>query len=200
MKDEFERDVRSALILGAYTRYWGIPDERVTSRRGSAVVHVYSFPPQKETPLHRFATVGVSALERDGGGAAGWEFVMILPASLAGASRSEVTSFILDVTAYSLRSDVRIARGNTIPETGPMPRSWQPRAVLMDEPTGEPEELSTFHVGIQHVNLLWLVPIYQDELKLIAEKGLSAFDGFCERAKWSLADPARPSVLSSNSA
>jgi len=195
---ELERDVRSAIILGAYIRDWGLPDERVTSRRGSESVDVYSFPPQKGGLLHRFATVGVSGLERDDGVTAAWEFVVILPAALAGASRNDVTSFILDVMAYSLRSDVRIARGKTVPATPQMPHAWSPKALLMDEPRGEPEALDTFHVGIQHVELLWLVPIYEEEERLIGEKGLAAFDELDDRSEWSLADPARPSVLSSD--
>jgi hypothetical protein len=120
---------------------------------------------------------------------------MCLPKDLAGASIDEVISFILDVAVHSLRRDVNFEIGATISETSLMPQSWAPRALILDEPRGEPEELEYFHIGHQHVNLIWLVPIYKAEYELIAREGVDAFYRLEEQSDWSLADPNRPSVI-----
>ena len=195
-EDLLAADIRRAIILGVYIRRWGLPEERIVSRRGPDAVEVYSFPPGGQK-VHRFATVGVSGVSCDDGRPASWELYMVVPAGLAGTSVQEVASFMLDVMAYSLRRDVAFRVGQTIPETPLMPRAWKPRALLLDELRGEPEDMSSFHVGIQHVKLVWLVPIHEDERRLIGERGLEEFDRLDQDSDWSLADPSRPSVLAS---
>lgn len=189
------RDVRDAILLGAYIRAWGPPRVRVKSVREDDDVAVYVFGGKSD--FQRFATVGVSALRRDDGSSADWELLAVLPSSLAGASVEEVTNFILDLMAYSLRADVRIAPGETIPPSPLMPVSWVPRAILLDEPRGEAEELVHFQIGSQLVHLIWAIPIYKQELELIVQSGLEAFDQLQRLAEWSLVDPDRPALGSS---
>jgi hypothetical protein len=195
----FDLDVRRSIILGAYIHRWGIPDFRVKTQRQDHIAEVYSFPPRRGGPVHRFATVGVSAATRADGKRADWELLMVLPGSLAGASTNEVASFIFDVMAYSYRADVNFSPGQTIPETPLAPKAWEPRALLLDEPRGETEGLSSTHVGHQHVKLIWLVPIYGDELALIEEQGLREFYRRERDSEWSLADPDRPSIAAPSS-
>jgi hypothetical protein len=192
---ELERDVRRAVILGAYEREWGIPSQRVISHRGSDVVEIYTFPGSSGQHVNRFATVGVSSIRRESGTLAAWELYIVVPKDNGGASVEEVTNLLLDVMAYSLRQDVRFAAGETIPESPLLPRSWKPRALLLDEPRGESETLANFHVGLQHVKLVWLVPIYSEERALIGQRGIAAFDDADQHSEWSLADPARPSLV-----
>jgi hypothetical protein len=193
--NDLERDIRRSVILSAYMRAWGLPSERVVSRRGPDQVEVYLFPERSDPLLSRFASVGVSGLEREDGTRASWELMMVLPLGLVGASAKEVSDFLLDVMAYSLRRDVVFEIGLTIPETPLMPKNWKPRALLLDEPRGEPVELDHFHVGPQRVGLVWLVPIYQDERELVLNQGLDAFDEVEQRSEWSPADPGRPSFV-----
>lgn len=196
MSNDIEEDARRAVLLGGYIRAWGTPSQRVSARRRNDVVEVYSFPAPSEGKLNRYATVGVSSLRRDSGSLATWELYFVVPSDNAGASEARVTSFILDVMAYSLRSDVQFTIGKTIPSSAILPVEWNARAVLLDEPRGEPEYLADVHVGIQHVKLLWLVPIYADERDLILREGVEAFDRAESASDWSLADPRRPSFCS----
>jgi hypothetical protein len=146
-------DVRRTLILGAYMRHWGMPEYRWISRRENHAIEVYSFPPGKDEAVHRFATVGVSAVNREDEKPANYELCMILPHELGGASADEVVSFMLDVAVYSYRKDVRCSVGETIPETPLMPEQWRPKALLFDELRGEPDELS--HRGLRHL-ISWI--------------------------------------------
>jgi hypothetical protein len=191
---EFLLDIRRTIILGAYIYHWRLPDQRTISRRGGEVIEVYSFAPQADEKVHRFATVGISGIARQDKTPILHELFMCLPKGLAGASIDEVISFILDVAVYSLGRDTNFEIGATIPETPLMPQSWAPRAIILDEPRGESEELEYFHVGSQHINLIWLVPIYKAEYELIAREGLDAFYHLEEQSDWSLADPDRPSL------
>ncbi len=81
-----------------------------------------------------------------------------------------------------------------MPETTLAPDGW-PKALLFDQPCGEPEELSCFHVGAQHVNLLWVVPIYGNEYDLIKEKGIECFDEAIQEIDLSVVDVRRKSCV-----
>ena len=147
-------DIRRTLILGAYMSHWGMPEYRWNSRREDHAIEVYSFPPRTDEVVHRFATVGVSAVNREDETPANYELCMILPHELGGASADEVVSFMLDVAVYSYRKDVQCSAGATIPETPLMPAQWRPKALLFDELRGEPEDLSHISVGAQCIEVL----------------------------------------------
>ena len=189
-------DIRRTFILGSYIRHWGMPAHRWISRHEDHAIEVYSFPPRADEVVHRFATIGVSGVSREDGNPATDEFCMILPPDLRGASDQEVVSFMLDIAIHCYRKDVRCDVGSTIPETPLMPANWKPKALLLDEPRGEPEELAQIPIGDQRVELLWLVPIYADEYELIKTKGIDAFDLLDAQSEWSVADPGRPSFVS----
>lgn len=192
------RDIRRSLILGAYMRYWRMPEYRWISRREDHVIEVYSFPSRKDEVVHRFATVGVSSVNREDEQAANYELCMILPNGLGGASDDQVVSLMLDVAVHSYRKDVRSRVGATVPETPLMPASWPPKALLFYELGSEPEELSHISVGEQSIELLWLVPIYGNEYELIHREGIEAFDLLDTQSVWSVADPRRPSFVSTS--
>jgi hypothetical protein len=191
-------DIRRTIILGAYIRQWGMPEYRWITHSENHTIEVYSFFPRGDEVVHRFATVGVSEINGEDGKPADYEFCMILPDELGGVSADEVVSFILDVAVYTYRKDVRCRVGATIPETELIPAKWGPKALLIDELRGEPEELSELSVGDQRVQLLWLVPIYGDEYRLIKSKGIEAFDQLDAQSEWSVADPRRPSFTTSD--
>jgi hypothetical protein len=188
-------DIRRTIILGAYISHWGFPDQRTISRRGDDVIEVYSFAPQANEKLHRFAMIGISGISQQEETPILHELFMCLPKDLAGASLDEVVSFILDVAVYSLKSETNFKIGATISETSLMPQNWAARALILDEPRGESQELEYFHVGSQHINLIWLVPIYKGEYDLIAREGVEAFYRLEEQSDWSLVDPNRPSII-----
>jgi hypothetical protein len=198
MKNQEEKklafDIKRSIMLCAYMDCWQMPDERVISRRGEDRIEIYSFRPHSEITIHRFATIGLSSICREDGAQANYELFMALPGDLRGATPQQVESFMMDVAAYSLRSNVKFCVSETIPETPLMPPSWAPRAILLEEPRGEPEELESFSVGSQQINLIWLVPIYKEELDFIREHGIEQFDELESKSEWSLVDPTRPSV------
>ena len=104
----------------------------------------------------------------------------------------QINNYLFDVASYLLNTlGKQLTVGTTIPESPLAPNGW-PKALLFDEPRGEPEELSCFHIGSQHVDLFWLIPIYGSEHELIKEKGLDAFDKLDETEDISLVDINRP--------
>ncbi|MDB5386011.1 MAG: hypothetical protein JWM11_1657, partial [Planctomycetaceae bacterium] len=48
---QFTFDIRRTLILGLYMQHWGMPEERVVSRKEETRIEVYSFPPNEECPV-----------------------------------------------------------------------------------------------------------------------------------------------------
>lgn len=53
------------------------------------------------------------------------------------------------------------------------------------------DRLRCFQVGRQHINLLWLIPIYGSEYKIIRERGLDEFDKIEQQRDVSLVDIRR---------
>lgn len=186
------RDATRSAILRRFIAEWGQPELKRTTSRNDEEVDVYSFPARGERGVARVATVGASQVRRDDGEPASFELLMVLPRDLGGATFTEVSSFLLDVFAKGLKSDVHLRVGYTIAPTALAPREWPARALFFDEPAGEPEELATFHVDGLHVDLLWVVPIYESEYNGIRRLGLDWFYSLEEQSEWSLADPHRP--------
>lgn len=189
----FTTDVRRAFVLGAYMRAWGMPRDRVVSTKGPTTVEVYSFPGQPADKVTRFATFGVlSAL----GETRRVEFLAVLPNDLAGASVREVALMMLGAVEAVAAIDENVSLVGTTFESFNMPAEWGTRAILLDEPRGEVESISTIAVGAgEFVEVVWVVPIYAAELDLIAREGLGAFDELVQAAEWSLAEPRRDPLV-----
>ncbi|MDG9672162.1 suppressor of fused domain protein [Hahella sp. CR1] len=189
-------DIRRTVILHDYISHWGQPISRtLCSNKNSQVdVEVYEFS-SKEDGVYRLATIGISGQVLEGGSLANWEFLLSLPAEWEKEETSEVVNYLLDIMAYSLRPDVEVKVGNTIPETSLAPASWTTKAVLFDEPRGEPEDMSSFKVGDQVVDLIWLVPITEKERQLIKDSGIEEFDKWEAHSDSSLIDVKRMSIV-----
>ena len=190
-------DIRRAMLLGDYIRHWGQPSSRTLSQKAgvAAAVEVYVFPPDEQTNVYRFATVGVSAQPQANGETAQWELLLCLPADLGGADEQQVIHYLLDIMAYSLRDDVNFVIGNRFPVSPLAPSSWTTKALLLDEPRGEPEEMANYQIGQQAVDLIWLIPITAGEKQFIDDNGLEDFDDLVEKSEDSILDVNRPSMI-----
>ncbi len=191
-------DIRRSIILGKYIEHWGLPKFRTCCRKSEGedpvAVEVYQFPSRKDG-VYRFATVGISGQKTDYGTIAHWEFLLAVPEDLGGASEDKVVHYICDIMAYSLEDGVSVCEGETIPETKLAPEEWSTNAIFFSEALGEPEELSCFHIGAQHVDLIWLVPVTESERLYITDHSLEEFDKKVESAEYSLIDVNRPSII-----
>lgn len=192
-------DIRRTIMLSAYMKYWGSPEYRQTITRESERVELYSFPGPESSKITRFSTVGLSSDQAEGSRKKNHtdvELLMVLPKDVASEQERQISNYLFDIVAYVLNQfEENPMVGTTIPETPLAPLGW-PKAILFDEPRGEPEELGFFHVGSQHVDLLWLVPIYGSEYQLIKKNGLERFDRLVDESNISLVDIGRPSLVS----
>lgn len=195
MDSDFHFDVVRTFILSKYICNWGCPRERiVTSKNGRHPVELYIFPGDESSKIIRFATVGVSEQEDDNGKRiSSHEMLLVLPKNLGGAKESEVTNFLLDIMAYSLRSDVAFVPENTIPGSTLAPAIWREKSLLLEEPHGEEEELKKFVIDGNEIKLIWVIPIYDQEEKKIQAEGLKWFDQAREELDLSLINLARSS-------
>ncbi len=189
---EHTSDAARRGILSLFTKQWGAPEVQRTTSRNDEIVDVYGFRDRNAPALFRAVTVGASLVKRDDGEPASFELLMVLPPDLGGATFTEVSSFMLDVFALGLERDVALSVGYRIAPTPLVPAAWPTRAILLDEPAGEPEELATFHVQGAHADLLWIVPIHESEYQGIEQHGLDWFYDLEEQSEWSLAAPHRP--------
>ncbi|MCP3064168.1 suppressor of fused domain protein [Myxococcus sp. K38C18041901] len=189
----FQQDLRRTVVLGAYLRHWGMPRDRQRFSRQTDVIEVYFFPATAESPVARFATVGASSFAREGGARS--EFLLVLPADLGGATFEEVAGFLMDFVVHSRRDDVKVEPGRAIPPSERVPKAWPTRALLVDEAVGEDEEFGGLHLGPQHIELCWLVPLHEAEYAFIQKEGFDAFSELLDASDLSPADVRRPSLV-----
>lgn len=193
---QFNFDIRRSCLLSTYMAEWGIPKSRVIASHSTRFpVEVYFFDGGQDQNVVRFSTVGLSAHRKSGDRAFDHELLFVLPKDLGGASTSDVFNYLLDISAYALRDDVKFGVESLIKESTLAPESWNPKAIFIDEARGESESFEKMHVGTQHVSLLWLVPIYNNEYHQILVNGIDSFDRLCDKSEFSLVDVARPSVV-----
>lgn len=189
-------DIKRSIMLASYIKHWGQPSKRTVSRKNADEIgiEVYEFPAVKDE-IYRIATIGVSSQELAPNQMANWELLMCLPDTLVGAASEHIVHYLLDVMAYSLRSDVEFKIGAMIPESPLAPHAWNTKAILVDEARGEAEEMSSFQIGAQQVDLLWLVPLTGTEYQFIKQKGIDEFDRIDAESEVSLLDVSRKSLV-----
>lgn len=195
-ENQLSFDIRRSILLSSYIKYWGQPSNRIISLKenSSFGVEIYEFPPNKDS-IFRFSTIGLSAQKVNNKDFSNWEFLFCLPEDIGRNDNSVTKNYLLDIMAYSLRSDVKIQIGTTIPESNLAPKPWKTKAILIDEARGEPEEMSCFKIGHQEVNLFWLIPITEAERQYIKKYGVTMFDHLESKSKFSLLDVNRQSMV-----
>jgi hypothetical protein len=188
----FEFDIRRSIILSKYITNWGMPEYRNVSSKDNHSVELYSFPEELYT---RFATVGLSSGTLPNSDKCNSEILMVLPTNVVAKQTDEIVNYIFDIVAYLIETLERnLTVETTIPESKLAPVEW-PKALLFDEPRGEVEDLLCFHVGSQHVELFWVIPIFGAEYDLIKNGEIERFDEIVESMDIDITDVIRASCV-----
>lgn len=195
-EDLLNFDIRRSLILANYVKYWGQPSTRTISkhRKNPFPVEIYEFPGGDEG-VYRFATIGVSSQNIDGGQTSGCEFLLCLPGNLGGVTSERVVTYLLDIVASSLVKERATEVGDLMPPSRHAPQQWSTTAILFDEARGEEPELSLINIGAESTELLWLVPITKDEYQLVKYEGIEKFDELEATSEVSLLDVNRKGLV-----
>jgi len=203
MSDEqFSFDIKRSIILAEYIKCWGmpetrniIPERKVTddsSLQNNMPVELYVFPGEDMDQVTRVATIGLSSCKFNDYKSCNSELLMVLPYDVADDQLEAVSQYIFDVSNYivntlgcNIKSEDLISEGLVL-----APEDW-PNALLFDDPRGEPNELNHFYIGLQHVTLSWVVPIFGSEYELIKSSGIESFDAAVANAETSLVEVRR---------
>jgi hypothetical protein len=182
-------------LLEIYRESWGEPREevlQVSSEDGGQSFYVAIH--ETDGPFARVATVGLGTILAEDGLLMAVELVMALDrAELHELDPERVELFLSNIGSHLLHHSIRPLAGSTIPATSIAP--WGPDAVLFDTPRGEPEHLERFEADGVPRRLLWAIPVYREEARLVAQHGIEAFDALVSEHDVSLADVRRPNLL-----
>lgn len=181
-------------LLGIYRESWGEARDDVLEVRhgdGRQSFHVATY--ETGGTFARVATVGLGTTLAEDGLLLAVELVMALDrAELHELGPECVELFLGNIGSHLLQHSIRPVAGSTIPETSIAP--WSPDAVLFDAPRGEPEHLERFVADGVPRRLLWTIPVYREEARLVALHGIESFDALVGEHDVSLADVRRPSL------
>lgn len=188
-----EFDIKRSIILAEYIKCWGGPDTRKVC--DSMPIELYIFPGEDMDQVTRVVTIGLSSCKFSNDKPCNNELLMVLPFDVAEDQWDSVSNYLFDISSYIVNDLGRNVQSEDIKaESANAPEGW-PRAVLFDEPRGEPNELNQFYIGMQHITLSWVVPIFSTECDLIRSHGIDAFDSAIESAEASLVEVRRESSL-----
>jgi hypothetical protein len=189
-------DIKRSILLARFIEEWGQPVNRTisTEKLNNNSIEVYEFS-GREANVSRFVTIGISEHQTLQNQSIDWELLFCLPNDLGGAQNADVVNYLLDIAIYTLRPDICLGVGSIIPESRLAPLAWTTKAVLFDEARGEPEDMVSFHVGKQNIELLWVIPLVQEELQHIKTQGLGSFDDVSNNCDTALIDVNRSSLV-----
>ncbi|MGJ8594246.1 MAG: suppressor of fused domain protein [Aquaticitalea sp.] len=171
---------------------WGMPEYRNITSKGKHSIELYSFPEEHFT---RFATIGISSATIPNSEQCNSEIVMVIPKDVASAQTNEIKNYIFDIAVYLVETlGHNLTAEDMIQENDLAPKGW-PKALIFEEPRGENEELSFFHVGHQHIELFWVIPIHGAEYTFIRNGNIEKFDDIIERKEIEITDVRRKSCI-----
>lgn len=192
---QFSADVKRAVALGTYISLWGMPATRRIVTGADSCVEVYLFPASGQTGgVHRLATVSLSPDGQDE-----MEFLfawMPTDSETEGGMPADLEAYedlVLDAAVHCQE------RGGAEPglviAPSRRPEAMAPTCLLLDEPLTEDETLAQLHLDNQHLPVYWLVPLFEDEVALVAEEGPEAFDAVRQASTQNLFQMHRASML-----
>jgi len=194
---EIEYDIYKALLLAHYINHWGKPKYSVKSKKeGSPAIYVYCFSrPYNNSKVVYFSTIGVALQKKPDNSFQGQEYFLVLPEEYFNTHKQEIFNYILDISVHRvLKSKKNIPP--IIMESKLAPKEWLTRSILIDDPRGESEEFSeNLLLGKNNPQILWIIPIYDEEYGLISKQGIEAFDKIEQESDYELIDVKRPSFL-----
>lgn len=196
----FNFDIKRSIILAEYIKCWGMPEARElmpyeNEPKVSMPVELYIFPGEDMDQVTRIATIGLSSCKFQDDKRCNSELLMVLPFDIADEQWDAISRYVFDISRYLINTlGHNIKSADLLPESDLAPDDW-PKALLFDDPRGEPNELNYFHIGMQHVTLSWVVPIFASEYDLIKNSGIEAFDAAIEHAESSLVEVRRDACV-----
>ncbi len=201
LDEQFTFDIKRSIILAEYIKCWGMPESRnlmpASKEADDSLSHknmpveLYVFPGEDMDQVTRVATIGLSSCKFGGDKSCNSELLMVLPFDVADDQLEEVSQYIFELSNYIVNTLGRNVKTEDLKEESDnVPEGW-PKALLFDDPRGEPNELNQFYIGLQHVTLSWVVPIFASEYELIMNNGIESFDSAVNNAEVSLVEVRR---------
>ncbi len=195
-------DIKRSVILAEYIKCWGVPESRnIVSIKSPQIkeeaIEIYIFPGEDMDQVSRVATIGLSSYIFPNGKRCNSELLMVLPYDIVDDEIEFINNYILSICSYIIITQERNLEPEEIvsEEIGEnAPDDW-PKALLFDEPRGEPSELNNFYIGMQHVKLSWLIPIFSSEYELIKNNGIESFDAAINEEAASLVEVRRDACV-----
>jgi len=187
--EQFSFDIKRSIILAEYIKCWGMPEAR--NCMPHMPVELYVFPGEDMDQVTRVVTIGLSSCKFVDDKTCNNELLMVLPFDVADDQWDSVSKYIFELSNYIVNTLGRNVKSEDLKEeTDSAPEGW-PKALLFDDPRGEPSELNQFYIGMQHVMLSWVVPIFGSEYDLIKTSGIESFDAAVTEAEVSLVEVRR---------
>jgi len=191
--EQFSFDIKRSIILAEYIKCWGMPEAR--NLMPDMPVELYVFPGEDMDQVTRVVTIGLSSCKFGDDKSCNNELLMVLPFDVVDDQWESVSNYLFELSNYIVNTLGRSVKTEDLKEgSDSAPEGW-PSALLFDDPRGEPNELNQFYIGMQHVTLSWVVPIFSSEYDLIKTSGIESFDAAIENAEVSLVEVRRESSI-----
>lgn len=174
--------VFKSVVLAQYLSYWGSPDKIISVKKEDCFYSVCVFIDED--------IVRVLSLGNSYGyfGKSKKEFLLVTTTDDFKAHYTDLIKLMINVMLNDSFENTNYACYKAIPTEF---RGFS--HLLLDELRGEPES-TNICLGGEHIEILWLVPIYDHEDELLMEHGFDEFDRYIADNQIELVDLLRPKV------
>ena len=153
-------------LFDLYVSAWGHLAENLRVQGADTVRDFHVLTSEGPSVVARVVTLGFGSCPSDDGTDLGVELLVVIGREeLSAIGSDRVTGLVADIGTHLLRHSVRPGEGSVIPGTSIAP--WEPDALVFDLPRGEPESLEDFVADGHALRLIWAIPLYADEARLV---------------------------------
>lgn len=194
--NDIEYDIFHSILLSHYIKHWGIPEYKTKVSKNEDIpisAFCFSDSPNNSEVLY-FATIGVSWQKKLNGKYQGQEFYMVVP-KVKEIGINDTLNYLIDISVHNIHNPLNVEIPS-IMQSLVCPKIWTAKDILFDQPLGEPESFTTVEHTLKHTTeLIWTIPLRNDEFKFISKFGIEKFDEKVKKSDESLINPFRNSIL-----
>ena len=181
-------------ILGHYQAHWGEPKEILEVARPLVPSYICRF--DLEAKLFVYSTIGMSEKfqvfqdKRGQNRAIKSEIFMYSP-----AVNPELVDLLAMLVEYPFVHSTFFAWGHTVLGTEPVTKAASMTDILLLPPLNEPKSLYSFLSEKEHIDILWVMPIYRSETIFLRTNPWRNLLNLLIDAEVDSSDLCRPAVI-----
>lgn len=194
--NDLEYDIFHSVMLSHYIHHWGRPSfKKNISKNGHIPISVYCFENSiNNKNVVYFSTIGVSFQKKKDNFFQKQEFFIVLP-KISIKDIHVIMDYLLDICTHIIHN-CDYQKPPSLIKSFVAPENWGFDWILIDEPLGESEDFLQIPTLFEFKpDILWIIPIYENEAIFIKNNGIESFENICKEKSIDVIDLNRDLIF-----